>query len=253
MALFRKKKASARRGGAVETHTVEYPGIGEVKVAVSRRARRITLSVKADGTVRLAVPCGVPAERGIEFLESKKEWVLRTRAKYPGKPASIVPPFTTRSHTLVLLPCDVPAESTIKIRITATEIIVAYPVALDPVGETVQKAVRKGIEEAWRAEAREYLPVRLALLAERTGLRYNKVAVRNTVSKWGSCSARNDISLSLHLMRLPAHLIDYILVHELCHTVHKNHGPQFHALLNRLTGERHPALRRELRNYHTRW
>ncbi|MCC8019738.1 MAG: M48 family metallopeptidase [Rikenellaceae bacterium] len=253
MALFRKKTNAAPHPATVVTHTVEYPGIGEVRVAVSRRAKRITLSVKPDGTVRLAVPYGVPAENGMRFLESKKEWVLRTRAKYPARPAVLLPPYTTRSHTLVLLPCDTPPESPIKVRITATEIIVAHSDRLDPAGVTVQNAVKKGIEEAWRAEAKEYLPVRLAWLAEQTGLRYNSATVRNTVSKWGSCSARNDISLSLHLMRLPGHLIDYILIHELCHTVHKNHGPKFHALLNRLTGDRHPALRRELRGYHTRW
>jgi len=84
-------------------------------------------------------------------------------------------------------------------------------------------------------------------------MKCGKVRIRNTVSKWGSCSTRNDISLSLHLMRLPDRLIDYIILHELCHTVHHNHGPQFHALLDRLTGGNHAELQREIRQYRTRW
>lgn len=101
-------------------------------------------------------------------------------------------------------------------------------------------------------EAKEYLPRRASELAREHGFRYGCVTVRNTVSRWGSCSARNDLSLSVNLLRLPPHLIDYIILHELCHTVHHNHGPAFHALLDHHTSGRHLALRKELRRYSTR-
>ena len=52
---------------------------------------------------------------------------------------------------------------------------------------------------------------------------------------------------------LPDRLIDYILIHELCHTLHRNHGPAFHALLDRMTEGKHRLLQKELRDYSTRW
>ena len=64
----------------------------------------------------------------------------------------------------------------------------------------------------------------------RRGLKYAKLTIRASRTKWGSCSGRNTISLSLFLMTLPEHLRDYVIVHELCHTVHHNHSPRFHAL-----------------------
>ncbi|MCD8073131.1 MAG: M48 family metallopeptidase, partial [Alistipes sp.] len=164
---------------------------------------------------------------------------------------TILPPYKTRSHELVTV-AD-PGARCPSVRIAAGKVVVTYPAGMEPGGEAVQAAIKKGICEALRIEAKLLLPPRLRELALRTGLDFRKVAVRNTVSKWGSCSAQNDISLSLHLMRLPDHRIDYILIHELCHTVHKNHGPDFHRLLDRLTGGRHAALRREMRSYHTRW
>ena len=86
-------------------------------------------------------------------------------------------------------------------------------------------------------------------IAAETGLRYAKLSIRASRTKWGSCSGRNHISLSLFLMTLPEHLRDYVIVHELCHTVHHDHSPRFHALVDRLVGGREKALNRELRAY----
>ncbi|MFR4025115.1 MAG: M48 family metallopeptidase [Alistipes indistinctus] len=111
----------------------------------------------------------------------------------------------------------------------------------------------QGIEQAWRTEAQADLPQRTARLAGQLGFRCGAVTVRNARTRWGSCSARDDISLSIHLMKLPDELIDYVIIHELCHTIHKNHGPKFHKLLDRLTGGHHLELRRRLKTYSTRW
>lgn len=74
--------------------------------------------------------------------------------------------------------------------------------------------------EQLRREAVAVLPSRVAELAVRTGLQYRSVTIRATRSKWGSCNGRNDLSLSLYLMTLPEHLRDFVILHELCHTVH---------------------------------
>ncbi len=100
-----------------------------------------------------------------------------------------------------------------------------------------------------RSEAKATLPQRVAELATRYRLKYGKVTIRAARTKWGSCTARGDISLSLYLMTLPEHLRDYIIIHELCHTVHLNHSPRFHALVNELTGGRERELAKELRQY----
>ena len=96
------------------------------------------------------------------------------------------------------------------------------------------------------------LPPRVAAIAARTGLKYGRLSIRAARSKWGSCSGRNDISLSLFTMLLPEHLRDYVIIHELCHTVHHNHSPRFHALVDALTGGREHQLDRELKGYRIR-
>ena len=103
--------------------------------------------------------------------------------------------------------------------------------------------------EQLRAEAKATIPARVAAIAAMHSFKYGRVTIRATRSKWGSCTAQGDISLSLFLMTLPEHLRDYVILHELCHTVHHNHSPQFHSLVNSLCGGRERELAAQLRQY----
>ena len=102
--------------------------------------------------------------------------------------------------------------------------------------------------EALRREARKVLPVRLAELAAEHGFEYNQVRIKHNVSNWGSCSSKGNINLNLNLMCLPEHLRDYVMLHELCHLRHLDHGPAFQALLASLCPD-HRECRRALREY----
>lgn len=85
--------------------------------------------------------------------------------------------------------------------------------------------------EKLRRQAKSELPPRLAELAERYGFIYNRVAIKHNSSNWGSCSSKSNINLNLNIVRLPKILQDYILLHELCHLRHHDHGHAFHLLL----------------------
>ena len=102
--------------------------------------------------------------------------------------------------------------------------------------------------ERLRQEAKRVLPARLAELAGMHGFSYNRVFIKNNVSNWGSCSSKGNINLNLRLVRLPAELQDYVMLHELCHLRQMNHGPEFHALLESVCPG-HRALSRELKSW----
>ena len=85
-----------------------------------------------------------------------------------------------------------------------------------------------------RKVARRVIADRLDLLASRFGFSYNRVFVRNQKTRWGSCSAVNNINLNVNLIRLPVALMDYTILHELVHTRIKDHGPGFWAELEKV-------------------
>ncbi|MBO5188447.1 MAG: DUF45 domain-containing protein [Alistipes sp.] len=179
---------------------LQHPRLGAVVLRRSLRARRITLTVRPSGEVRLTYPMGVSEQRALCFLEEKQAWVERARQ-----------------------------------RLMERRMATPAPKEVDV--------------EALRRAAKADLPLRMERLAAQTGLRYTKLTIRATRTKWGSCSARNAISLSLYLMTLPEHLRDFVVLHELCHTVHHNHSERFHRLLDSLVGGREKELNRELRCY----
>lgn len=111
--------------------------------------------------------------------------------------------------------------------------------ALTPYSKAQLEQIRKAAKEA--------LPVRLAYLAEKYGFRYNRIALKFLRSRWGSCSAKGNINLNCLLMLAPAPVIDYVLIHELCHLRHMDHSPAFWALVASIDPD-HKAHRKWLKD-----
>ena len=227
-----------------------HPVLGEITVNRSSRARRISVSVRPSG-VTLTLPPRHPLADALAFAESKRDWIeqARIRAQKRVTPKrTILPPYRTRLHEL-----EVGYGEKAGFVVRDGMIRVVFPGDWPLEGAEAQQLIRKAVTESFRAEARQLLPQRVAELAAAHGFRYTGLTFRNAVSRWGSCSGRDSISLSIHLMQLPGHLVDYVILHELCHTRQKNHGPKFHALLEQVTGGKHRFLNNELKTYTPRW
>ena len=111
-----------------------------------------------------------------------------------------------------------------------------------------QDSIEEAIWRILRKEAGDYLPGRVEELARKYGLDFSHVKVRRMKSRWGSCTPKNGINLNSWLVMLPDYLSDYVILHELAHTRHRDHGPGFWLYLDSLTGGRSKSLRKELRD-----
>ncbi|MBO7102326.1 MAG: M48 family metallopeptidase, partial [Bacteroidaceae bacterium] len=101
-------------------------------------------------------------------------------------------------------------------------------------------------------QAKVILWNRTIQLAKRYGFKYKDLKIQTSKTRWGSCSVSNSINLSVYLMTIPSHLIDYVILHELCHTVHHDHSDAFWALMDKVTEGKATSLRQELKeNYRT--
>ena len=84
-----------------------------------------------------------------------------------------------------------------------------------------------------RRKAMEYLPARTEYYAKIMGVEYTSLKITSAKTRFGSCSAKNGICYSLYLMQKPLEAVDYVVVHELAHTVHHNHSKQFYAFIEK--------------------
>lgn len=103
--------------------------------------------------------------------------------------------------------------------------------------------------ELLRREARQFIPATVERLASQHGFRYSSLRISSAHTRWGSCSGRNGISISLFVMLLPEHLREFIIIHELCHTRHHNHSAAFHSLVDSLVVGNEKAFNRELKAF----
>lgn len=94
----------------------------------------------------------------------------------------------------------------------------------------VQILLKEILTKMLLMRAKEVLPKKMAEMEKMTGLKCNSLKFNKAASRWGSCSSKRDINLSCYLMLLPERHVEYIIVHELCHTKYMNHGADFKKL-----------------------
>ncbi len=181
--------------------------------------------------------------KNIEWLKKK----LNALAQRKDEQIIFAPgcDFITRSLQLVFVPKDVAG---IRARLEDDKIVIYFNSAsVDFNDEQVQSFISGFILKCLKREAEKYLINRARVLSEKTGLKFKSIKVGTAGTRLGSCSSRNDIILSARLMLLPDELIDYIILHEFSHIVHKNHSEKFHGLLNTLVNGKSKELNSQLR------
>ena len=86
---------------------------------------------------------------------------------------------------------------------------------------------RTALENRYKEAARDYIPKRAAYFQTLTGGSYSRISIRDQKTRWGSCSSKGTLSFNWRLMLAPPAILDYVVVHELCHLTHMNHSPAF--------------------------
>lgn len=229
---------------------IHFDGIGEILFRHRSRARHLSISVRPFAGVRVSIPIGMSFNSAIRLVTEKRLWIKQhlDKMKEFEKQQTIFDEssdYCTRHHKLLLRKAE---RKNISVRISKGKINVVYPLEMNSNSKEVQTEIRKGIERALKVEAKQFLPDQVKHLAAKFNFNYNKLALKNIKSRWGSCSVKNNINLSIHLMRIPDHLIDYVILHELVHTLHHNHSKRFWTMLDKVTGGA-KILDKELRKY----
>lgn len=210
-------------------------GIGNISLKKHPKSKRLKIVIQDPNTIRVTLPVYISYESGVTFLKSKEEWIRKTVDKIKANTSgyTLFTPstqFRTKEHLLKI--SQTGALNSFKFSLGNGVMNVFVPSNEDIIAASCQNKIRTFIEFTLRREAKKYLPERLRYLAHKYKFNYNRVFIKSMKTRWGSCSSKNNINLNIHLMRLPDELIDYVLIHELNHTIHKNHGRSFWSALN---------------------
>jgi predicted metal-dependent hydrolase len=198
----------------------------------SKRARRLSLRVsRLTGTVTLTIPQRAPEREALAFLESREDWIA-------GHLAAIVPsdrpglgeqvPFAGEMLTL--------AGGTGRIRREDDRLILH-----------TGKPVGPQVSAFYKTQARTALTESSDRYAAQVGRSYRKITLRDTRSRWGSCSSRGGLMYSWRLIMAPPAVLDYVAAHEVAHLVEMNHSAAFWGVVKRICPDYAP-LRQWLRD-----
>lgn len=199
------------------------PGTPPVALTLRRsgRARRISLRIsQLDGRVTLTMPNGAKETEALEFAASKADWIRGHLDRRPDEvPVALGAclPIEGRAHRI---------SATNGRRIIHREGEICVPE--DGVGRRLQ---------AWLRElARDRLTAASDLYAGRLGRRYARITLRDTRSRWGSCTSDGGLMFSWRLILAPPKILEYVAAHEVAHLAEMNHSPAFWATVERLFG-----------------
>jgi len=230
--------------------TILLKDIGEVTLRKSKKAKRVSIRIYAGKNVQVVLPAWAPYRLGKAFAKKKKDWIIKHLNKTRNYPVRNLifdenSDVNTWNHKLKIRRVE---QKKINFQISPGIIEINIPENAKIESSDVQSIIREIIIKTLGQEAAGYLPDRLKTISDKFGMKYRKLALKNQKTLWGSCTSKNNINLNINLMRLPVHLIDYVLLHELVHTIHKNHGPGFWETLDLYSGDA-KGLARELKNY----
>ena len=214
-------------------------------VAVDRiirsKRRTVALIVERDGSVTVRAPLRLPERTIREFVEKHVDWVGKKKAEM----RAVVP---TRSKLYQ------PGENFLYLgREYSLEVVARQhkKLILDDRFKITESALENAelIFQNWyRQQAKQWIVERVKHLAELHQLHYEKVKITSARTRWGSCSPKNTLSFSWRLMLTPPEVIEYVIIHELAHTVHHNHSKRFWKLVENLLPD-YKARRKLLRQY----
>ena len=197
---------------------------GEIKIRKNKLARSVKLSVGVDGSLRASIPYYSPEFAVRRLVNGNRDEIRKMLATHNAKNSYQDGDLIGKTHTLFLRKFS---GEEIKISNEGNQILVQVPQELAFENPLVQSEIRKTVSKILRKQAKAYLPRRIDFLAEKYGFSFEKLRFSHTGTRWGSCSSSGTISLNIALMNLPHHLIDYVIIHELCHTRQMNHSSKF--------------------------
>ncbi len=221
---------------ALKSVQIHLEGVGAVLLEKSAKARYMRISIRPEKGVRVSLPLRGSFDKAEAFVREKLDWIKHHQQKL----ATQVNPQTTFTETTFYqtyqhtLKISFHAKPEVKAKLRTGILEILVPEFRNVADPEIQQTIRHAIEETYRHEAKLFLPQRVAFFAQKFGLKYQQVTIKKAGTRWGSCSHTNNINLNLHLMRLPERLRDYVILHELAHTLEKNHGPGFWNLLEQI-------------------
>jgi predicted metal-dependent hydrolase len=223
--------------------------LGEIRLVENGRARKIIVR-KKEGYLQLTHPPSVTISYIEKTIEEMRPRLISLIEKNSDR-LKFSPQTEFHTYSFSLRIAESNPTSNFYINLKDGILSISCPSGTDFEKPSIQNLILVYIEKALRYEANRLLPAKVKLFAQKCGFTVSDVKINKSRTRWGSCSSKKNINLSYYCMLLPEHLIDHVILHELCHTVEMNHGDRFWQLLDKVTEGKSKKHTKELKAFKT--
>ncbi|GHT18757.1 zinc protease [Bacteroidia bacterium] len=231
--------------------------LGEIFFLNKNNIKRLSVRILPN-SLQVNLPHGISQKDALVFIEKNREKIFKKQQKLRQNANSelmVMPEKPLQTLTFAVQPIAAKREN-VFFSLKNKVLTIEFPAQQDCRTPEMQQLFWNGINYFLRKEAKRILPVRLIYLADLYGFTFHKVTIKSTTSRWGSCARTKNIlhtkfsiNLSFYLLLTTPQLVDYVLLHELCHTREMNHSPRFWQEMDRVTDGKSKILRAELKKY----
>ncbi len=222
--------------------------VGDIELRADTRCKGIKYSISAVGNrisfnprlIDMVLP--ISDETISWFLNNRHKFEQRATKKFKYTPQTEIKTLTFK---VVFVP-ELRLKTSLSARLHNATLTIRYAPTFDFDNEERQLAIKRVIKHFVMVEAKNILPKKATALAQKYNFIFSSIKINSARTRWGSCGAKKQISLSANLMFLPDEIIDYVIVHELCHTRQMNHGKNFYAEMQKIYPN-HKDIDRELK------
>lgn len=223
--------------------------IGDFDCKSNAKAKRITVRFR-DGKFLLTYPLGVSKSEIESTIDKMGPRLISLKESLYDKHLKFIPGTELHTYSFTV---KIIESNTLQCYVTLKDkfLYIACPTNSNFNDSGLQNLIRNHIEQHLRKEAKRIFPNWIKLLANKYNFDYNNVKINKSRSRWGSCSSQKNINISYYCLLLPQHLIELIILHELCHTIEMNHSSKFWQLLDNVTDGKAKQLTIELKQFKT--
>lgn len=220
---------------------IHVDGLGEIPFYKRRGTTNIKVRISGSD-VRVTLPLWVPYKAAVVYVSQRASWISENR-----KPVATLEDGSKIGKNIVLR-LKTSSASRYSSKYQDNQLVIKVPEDQPITSSSVQNRIKKYVVNALQNEAEELLLPLIRSKAAEGNFIVNKIEVKNLKSRWGSCTSHKDLAFSLFLVQLPWHCIEYVIYHELAHTVHMNHSKDFWTLVERFAPN-YRVTRREMKQY----
>jgi len=226
--------------------------LGTIEFIHNVRSKHIRVRILSSG-LKVTLPVQATRDEAMKFINSIRAKLIQKQEKLEQglQKSNILIDEKSELKTLTfVVEARAIARKNIFFSLKNSVLNIEFPIGTNCSDVETQQHFWNGISYFLRKEAKRLLPDRTKQLAAKFGFEFSEVKIQSSKSRWGSCSGLKSINLSLYLMLLPGPLIDYVILHELCHTKEMNHGIKFWKWMDKVTNDKSKELRAQLKQYH---